>query len=153
MNSKAKTGSGGAWRSRRGEFNVLWLVVTLVGIVMALAIMYLIYGGANRSLNTANAPMITATASSGNLFVNIKDAGVGNLRIESIILYAGQGQASCSVATYYLDGQQLSSGLPITLKPGGQTLTIAYSSCNPSTDEITSIAVITSSGTYTATVS
>ncbi|WP_243676439.1 hypothetical protein [Vulcanisaeta distributa] len=106
----------------------------------------------NRSLNTANAPMITATTSSGNLFVNIKDAGVGNLRIESIILYAGQSQASCSVATYYLDGQQLSSGLPITLKPG-QTLTITYSSCNPSTDEVTSIAVITSSGTYTATVS
>ncbi|WP_054854571.1 hypothetical protein [Vulcanisaeta distributa] len=140
-------------RSRRGgEFNVLWLVVTLVGIVMALAIMYLIYGGVNRSLGTANAPMITATASSGNLFINIKDAGVGNLRIDGVILYAGQGQASCSVATYYLDGQQLSSGLPITLKPG-QTLTIAYSNCNPSTDEVTSIAVITSSGTYTATVS
>ncbi len=114
--------------------------------------MYLVYGGVNRSLGTANAPMITATASSGNLFINIKDAGVGNLRIESIILYAGgQGQASCSVATYYLDGNQV-SGLPITLKPG-RTLTIAYSSCNLSTDEVTSVAVITSSGTYTATVS
>ncbi|MGC8542546.1 MAG: hypothetical protein ACP5NQ_01290 [Vulcanisaeta sp.] len=145
-------GSGVRSRARAGEFSVLWLIVTLVGIVMALVIMYLVYGGVNRSLGTANAPMITATTSSGNLFVNVKDAGVGNLRIENIILYAGTSQATCSSATYYLDGQQLGGGLPVTLKPG-QTLTIAYSSCSPGVDQITGVAVITSSGTYTATVS
>lgn len=139
-------------RARGGEFTVLWLVVTLVGMVMALVVMYVVYGGVSRSLGMANAPMVTATTSSGVLFVNIKDAGVGSLRVESVILYAGQGQATCSLTTYYLDGQQLSGGLPITLKPG-QTLTITYSNCNPGVDEVTSVAVITSSGTYTAAVS
>ncbi|ADY01215.1 hypothetical protein VMUT_1008 [Vulcanisaeta moutnovskia 768-28] len=143
---------GSGSRARAGEFSVLWLIVTLVGIVMALVIMYLVYGGVNRSLNTANAPMITATTLSGNLFVNIKDAGVGSLSIENVILYAGTSQASCTSATYYLDGEQLGGGLPITLKPG-QTLTIVYSSCSPGVDEVTGVAVITSSGTYTATVS
>lgn len=153
-NNEEKPGTSKTRRSRRGDFNILWLIVTLVGIVIAVVIYYFVYGGASRVLGTTSAPAITASAMSGVLVINIKDTGVGNLAIYGVILSTQTGTATCSTTNYYLDGQSYtppSSGPWVTLKPG-QTFTAVYSNCNPSTDQVTSVSVTTNVGTYPASV-
>ncbi|WP_460172657.1 hypothetical protein [Vulcanisaeta sp. JCM 14467] len=148
-------------RARRGEFTLLWLIVTVVAIVMAVVILYFVYASGMRVLSTTNIPTISASASSGILTVNIKNTGIGSLAIYGITLYAGTSQASCTSANYYLDGQSYtppsssgsssSSGPLVTLKPG-QTFTVVYSSSSCPIDEITSVQVMTSAGAYTVSV-
>ena len=143
-------------RSRRGEFNILWLIVAVIAVVIAVVILYLVYAGSMRVIGAANVPAIGASSAGGVLTVNIGDTGVGNLAIYGITLYSGDKSegpiTGCSTINYYINGQQQSSfSFPYTLKPG-QTLTITASGCPVPADEITAVQVITSSGAYTAPV-
>ena len=149
-NAKAK-----ASRARRGDFNILWLIVAIIGVVIGVIIFYFVYAGSMRSIGATTAPIIQAQAMSGVLTVNIKTTGVGAVTIDGVNLYAGttsEGSiTSCSSVTYYINGQQSSITFPYTLKPG-QTLTITASGCSVSVDEITTVQVVTSTGAYTAPV-
>ena len=150
-NAKAKASRS---RARRGDFNIMWLIVAIIGVVIGVIIFYFVYAGGMRSMGATTAPIITAQAASGLLTVNIKVSGVGSVDINAINLYSGTTAASCSSVTYYLNGQSYrppSSGPLITLKPG-QTFTAVYSSCTPPVDQITTVQVVTSAGTYTAPV-
>ncbi len=104
----------------------------------------------SRVFGSTSVPVVTASEMGGVITVNIKDTGVGNVAINNITLYAGSSQATCSTATYYLNGNPASAP-PITIKPG-QTYTVVYSNCNPPASEVTGVVVTTSTGTYSAAV-
>mgnify|MGYP001773381755 FL=1 len=152
---KSKTRSGGsanakASRARRGDFNVLWLIVAIIGVVIGVVIFYFVYAGTMGSMKGTTAPIITAQTASGLLTVNIKVSGVGSVDIDSINLYSGTNQVTtgCSASDYYLNGQSAGAP-PVTIKPG-DTYTVVYS--GSACSSVTTVQVITSAGTYTATV-
>ena len=153
--NKPKTGANAnadakASRARRGDLYITALILAAIGIVIGAIIYLFVLGGISRVLGNTGIPAITANEMGGVITVNIKDTGVGNVAINAITLYTGTNQATCNSATYYLNGNPAGPP-PITIKPG-QTYTAIYTNCNPPASEVTGVAVITSTGTYTAAV-
>lgn len=139
-----------ARRNKRGELNLLWLIVTVVGVVMGVAILYFVYTGGLRTISGTNAPIITAQEESGVIIVNIKNSGVGSLAIYNVTLLPSAATSGCT-ASYLVNGQTgITSSLPYTLKPG-QVLTITYTGCS-APSEVTTVEVVTSAGSYTISV-
>ena len=138
-----------ASRARRGDFNIVYLIPVVIGVLIAVAFILYVYLGGSRILGSTSVPAITASEVSEVLTVNIKDTGVGSLTINGITLYSGTNTASsCSVSGYYLNGQS-SSAPPITIKPG-DTYTVIYSGSG--CGSVTTVQVMTDSGAYTAAV-
>ncbi len=132
--------------ARRGEFNILWAIVAVVGIALGLFLIFYVFHGAMPSLGASNTLTVTAEEMGGVLTVNIKAMGVSAIKITAINLLPS---GTCTW-TAYLDGQQQNSFTPpITLNPG-DTLSLI---CNPAPSGVTQVQVITSSGTYSAPVS
>ena len=140
--------------SRRGEFNILWAIVAVVGIALGLFLIFYVFHGAMPSLGASNTLTVTAEELDGVLVVNMKAMGVSAITVEAINLVpSGSSASSC---TAYLNGNTYSgitslpaSGLSITLNPG-DTLSITCSSLSGSP---TQVEVVTTSGAYTAPIS
>jgi hypothetical protein len=140
--------------SRRGEFNILWAIVAVVGIALGLFLIFYVFHGAMPSLGASNTLTVTAEELGGVLVVNMKAMGVSAITVEAINLVpSGSSASSC---TAYLNGNTYSgitslpaSGLSITLNPG-DTLSITCSSLSGSP---TQVEVVTTSGAYTAPIS
>jgi hypothetical protein len=140
--------------SRRGEFNILWAIVAVVGIALGLFLIFYVFHGAMPSLGASNTLTVTAEEFGGVLVVNVKAMGVSAITVEAINLVpSGSSASSC---TAYLNGNTYSgitslpaSGLSITLNPG-DTLSITCSSLSGSP---TQVEVVTTSGAYTAPIS
>jgi hypothetical protein len=140
--------------ARRGEFNILWAIVAVVGIALGLFLIFYVFHGAMPSLGASNTLTVTAEELGGVLVVNMKAMGVSAITVEAINLVpSGSSASSC---TAYLDGNSYSgitslpaSGLSITLNPG-DTLSITCSSLSGSP---TQVEVVTTSGAYTAPIS
>jgi hypothetical protein len=140
--------------SRRGEFNILWAIVAVVGIALGLFLIFYVFHGAMPSLGASNTLTVTAEELGGVLVVNMKAMGVSAITVEAINLVpSGSSASSC---TAYLNGNSYSgitslpaSGLSITLNPG-DTLSITCSSLSGSPTEV---EVVTTSGAYTAPIS
>jgi hypothetical protein len=138
----------------KGEFNILWAIVAVVGIALGLFLIFYVFHGAMPSLGASNTLTVTAEELGGVLVVNIKAMGVSGIRVEAVsLLPSGSSASSC---TAYLDGNSYSgitslpaSGLSITLNPG-DTLSITCSSLSGSP---TQVEVVTTSGAYTAPIS
>ena len=152
---KAKAGSASAKAlSRRGEFNILWAIVAVVGIALGLFLIFYVFHGAMPSLGASNTLTVTAEELGGVLVVNMKAMGVSGIRVEAVsLLPSGSSASSC---TAYLNGNSYSgitslpaSGLSITLNPG-DTLSITCSSLSGSPTEV---EVVTTSGTNVAPIS
>ncbi|ADN51627.1 hypothetical protein [Vulcanisaeta distributa] len=140
-------------RSTRGEFNLLWVVVTVVSIVMAVVILYIVYNGATKSLSIANSLTGQATTAGGQLIINLKAAGVGTITISNVTLYSGSSTVTsgCTLSSVMLNGQPLSTtSPPWSLKPG-DTLSLIYS--GSSCSSVTTVDVTTNAGTQPITVS
>jgi hypothetical protein len=158
--------------ARRGEFNILWAVVAVVGIALALFMIFYVFHGAMPSLGASNTLTVTAEEMGGVLTVNIKAMGVSAITVKAIDLAPnGTSASSCSA---YLDGNpvsgitslptqasssgsssgssptSLTSGL-VTLNPG-DTLSITCSSVSTSPAP-TEVVVVTTTGAYTAPIS
>jgi hypothetical protein len=132
--------------ARKGEFNILWAIVAVVGIALGLFLIFYVFHGAMPSLGASNTLTVTAEEMGGVLTVNIKAMGVSAIKITAINLLPS---GTCTW-TAYLDGQQQNSFTPpITLNPG-DTLSLI---CNPAPSGVTQVQVITTSGTYSAPVS
>jgi len=152
---KAKAGSASAKAlSRRGEFNILWAIVAVVGIALGLFLIFYVFHGAMPSLGASNTLTVTAEELGGVLVVNIKAMGVSAITVNAINLVPSSSSASSCTA--YLNGNTYSgitslpaSGLSITLNPG-DTLSITCSSLSGSP---TQVEVVTTSGAYTAPIS
>ncbi|BDR93210.1 hypothetical protein [Vulcanisaeta souniana] len=138
-------------RSTRGEFNLLWIVVTVVGITMAIVILYLVYGGAMRSLGMTNFLSGQATTTGDQLIINLKTTGVGTITIDSVTLYAGNSAVTsgCSLSSVTLNGNSISTTLPWSLKPG-DTLSLIYTGSNCT--NVTYVDVSTSTGSQSIQV-
>jgi len=140
--------------SRRGEFNILWAIVAVVGIALGLFLIFYVFHGAMPSLGASNTLTVTAEELGGVLVVNMKAMGVSAITVEAInLLPSGASASSC---TAYLNGNSYSgitslpaSGLSITLNPG-DTLSITCSSLSGSP---TQVEVVTTSGTNVAPIS
>jgi hypothetical protein len=140
--------------ARRGEFNILWAIVAVVGIALGLFLIFYVFHGAMPSLGASNTLTVTAEELGGVLVVNIKAMGVSGIRVEAVsLLPSGSSASSC---TAYLNGNSYSgitslpaSGLSITLNPG-DTLSITCSSLSGSP---TQVEVVTTSGTNVAPIS
>jgi hypothetical protein len=140
--------------ARRGESNVLWLIVSVIGVVIGLVVLFIVAHGVIPSLGSSNALTVSTEELGGILVINIKAMGVSGVRVEAVnLLPSGSGASSC---TAYLDGNSYSgitslpaSGLSITLYPG-DTLSITCSSLSGSP---TQVEVVTTSGAYTAPIS
>ena len=140
--------------SRRGEFNILWAIVAVVGIALGLFLIFYVFHGAMPSLGASNTLTVTAEELGGVLVVNMKAMGVSAITVEAINLVpSGSSASSC---TAYLNGNSYSgitslpaSGLSITLNPG-DTLSITCSSLSGSP---TQVEVVTTSGTNVAPIS
>ena len=155
---KAKADSASAKASglaRRGEFNILWAIVAVVGIALGLFLIFYVFHGAMPSLGASNTLTVTAEELGGVLVVNMKAMGVSAITVEAINLVpSGSSASSC---TAYLNGNSNgvsitslpASGLSITLNPG-DTLSITCSSLSGSP---TQVEVVTTSGAYTAPIS
>jgi len=154
---KAKAGSASAKASglaRRGEFNILWAIVAVVGIALALILISYVFHGAMPSLGASNTLTVTAEELGGVLVINMKAMGVSAITVNAINLVpSGSSASSC---TTYLNGNSYSgitslpaSGLSITLNPG-DTLSITCSSLSGSPTEV---EVVTTSGTSVAPIS
>lgn len=149
-------------RARKGEFNLMWLIVAVIAVVLGVLVMYFIYAGGSKVLNTTTSPVITAQVIYGGseIVVNIKNDGAGTLKIGYILLYDGQngqlyGYTSCNSYGFLLNGGGYNPPCcqPIaTLKPG-DTLTFWCNSPggNPAT-QITEVTVNTNVGSYTVSV-
>jgi len=132
--------------SRRGEFNILWAIVAVVGIALGLFLIFYVFHGAMPSLGASNTLTVTAEEMGGVLTVNIKAMGVSAIKITAINLLPS---GTCTW-TAYLDGQQQNSFTPpITLNPG-DTLSLV---CTNPPSGVTQVEVITTSGAYTAPIS
>jgi len=146
---KAKAGGASAKASRglarRGEFNILWAIVAVVGIALGLFLIFYVFHGAMPSLGASNTLTVTAEELGGVLVVNVKAMGVSAITVEAINLVpSGSSASSC---TAYLNGN--SNGVSITLNPG-DTLSITCSSLSGSP---TQVEVVTTSGTNVAPIS
>jgi hypothetical protein len=139
--------------ARRGDFNILWAIVAVVGIALGLFLIFYVFHGAMPSLGASNSLAVTAEEMGGVLTVNIKAMGVSAITINAIDLVGG----SASNCNAYLNGgsspQTITSlsatGLTITLHPG-DTLSITCSSLSGSP---TQVEVVTTTGTYMAPIS
>ena len=132
--------------ANKGEFNILWAIVAVVGIALGLFLIFYVFHGAMPSLGASNTLTVTAEELGGVLVVNMKAMGVSATKITGVQLLPS---GSCTW-TAYLNGQQQSTFTPpITLNPG-DTLSLV---CNPAPSGVTEVEVITSSGTFTAPVS
>jgi hypothetical protein len=132
--------------ARRGDTNILWYIVAVIGVVIAVVIIFIVARGVIPSISAGNALAVSAQEMGGVLTVDIKAMGTSAIKITAINLLPS---GTCTW-TAYLDGQQQSSfTLPITLNPG-DTLSLV---CNPAPSGVTQVQVITSSGTYSAPVS
>ena len=155
---KAKAGSASAKASRglarRGEFNILWAIVAVVGIALGLFLIFYVFHGAMPSLGASNTLTVTAEELGGVLVVNMKAMGVSAITVEAVsLLPSGASASSCAA---YLNGNTYSgitslpaSGLSIILNPG-DTLSITCSSLSGSPTEV---EVVTTSGTNVAPIS
>ena len=131
--------------ARRGEFNILWAIVAVVGIALALFLIFYVFHGAMPSLGASNTLTVTAEELGGVLVVNMKAMGVSAITVEAINLVpSGSSASSC---TAYLNGN--SNGVSITLNPG-DTLSIT---CSSPSGSPTQVEVVTTTGTYTAPIS
>jgi len=140
--------------ARRGEFNILWAIVAVVGIALGLFLIFYVFHGAMPSLGASNTLTVTAEELGGVLVINMKAMGVSAITVEAVSLLPSSSSASSCTA--YLDGNSYSgivslpaSGLSITLNPG-DTLSITCSSLSGSP---TQVEVVTTSGAYTAPIS
>ena len=141
--------------ARRGEFNILWAIVAVVGIALGLFLIFYVFHGAMPSLGASNTLTVTAEELGGVLVINMKAMGVSGIRVEAINLVPSG--ASASSCTAYLNGNSNgvsitslpASGLSITLNPG-DTLSITCSSLSGSP---TQVEVVTTSGTNVAPIS
>jgi hypothetical protein len=134
--------------SRRGEFNILWAIVAVVGIALGLFLIFYVFHGAMPSLGASNTLTVTAEELGGVLTVNIKAMGVSAITITNIQLLGGSSN-TCTW-TAYLNGQQQSTfTLPITLNPG-DTLSLV---CTNPPSGVTEVEVVTTSGTNVAPIS
>jgi hypothetical protein len=157
--------------ARRGEFNILWAIVAVVGIALGLFLIFYVFHGAMPSLGASNALTVSAEELGGVLTVNMKAMGVSAVTIKDI--YLSPSGASASGCAAYLNGNpdsnvptQLgsnpsnsgsSSGSSptslyngwVTLKPG-DTLSIVCTSISGSP---TQVVVVTTTGTYTTPIS
>jgi len=151
---KAKQTNAERSLARRGEFNILWAIVAVVGIALGLFLIFYVFHGAMPSLGASNTLTVTAEELGGVLVVNIKAMGVSAITVNAINLVpSGSSASSC---TAYLNGNSYSgitslpaSGLSITLNPG-DTLSITCSSLSGSPTEV---EVVTTSGTNVAPIS
>ena len=141
--------------SRRGEFNILWAIVAVVGIALGLFLIFYVFHGAMPSLGASNTLTVTAEELGGVLVVNMKAMGVSAITVNAINLVpSGSSASSC---TAYLNGNSNgvsitslpASGLSIILHPG-DTLSITCSSLSGSP---TQVEVVTTSGTNVAPIS
>jgi hypothetical protein len=139
--------------SRRGEFNILWAIVAVVGIALGLFLIFYVFHGAMPSLGASNTLTVTAEELGGVLVVNVKAMGVSAITIKTIDLAPNGASASSCAA--YLDGTQIASGVSlqsitsVTLHPG-DTLSITCSSLSGSPTEV---EVFTTGSTYVAPIS
>ena len=132
--------------ARRGDTNILWYIVAVIGVVIAVVIIFIVARGVIPSISAGNALAVSAQEMGGVLTVDIKAMGTSAIKITAINLLPS---GTCTW-TAYLNGQQQSSfTLPITLNPG-DTLSLV---CNPAPSGVTQVQVITTSGTYSAPVS
>jgi len=151
---KAKQTNAERSLARRGEFNILWAIVAVVGIALGLFLIFYVFHGAMPSLGASNTLTVTAEEMGGVLTVNMKAMGVSAITVEAVsLLPSGSSASSC---TAYLNGNTYSgitslpaSGLSITLNPG-DTLSITCSSLSGSPTEV---EVVTTSGTNVAPIS
>jgi len=151
--------------SRRGEFNILWAIVAVVGIALGLFLIFYVFHGAMPSLGASNTLTVTAEEFGGVLVINIKAMGVSATTVTGIQLLATSSTSntasssglSASDCTAYLNGgsspQSINSlpatDLSITLHPG-DTLTI---SCTSITGSPTEVEVFTTGSTYITPIS
>jgi len=141
--------------ARRGEFNILWAIVAVVGIALGLFLIFYVFHGAMPSLGASNTLTVTAEEMGGVLVVNVKAMGVSAITVEAINLVPSSSSASSCTA--YLNGNSNgvsitslpASGLSITLNPG-DTLSIT---CTSITGSPTEVEVMTTSGTNVAPIS
>jgi len=132
--------------ANKGEFNILWAIVAVVGIALGLFLIFYVFHGAMPSLGASNTLTVTAEELGGVLVVNMKAMGVSATKITGVQLLPS---GSCTW-TAYLDGQQQNSFTPpITLNPG-DTLSLV---CTNPPSGVTEVEVITTSGAYTAPIS
>ena len=142
-------------RVRRGEFNLTWLIVAVVAVVIALVIVYYVFAGGMSTLGTTNTPAIQASEANGVLTVNIKATGTGNLAIYNVAPYSNSSVVSCSSVQYFLDGQAYtppSSGPLVVISPG-QAFTVIETNCSVPVYQVTSVEVVTNAGVYVEPVS
>ena len=132
--------------ARRGDSNILWLIVAVIGVVIGVVIVFTVARGVIPSISAGNALAVSAQEMGGVLVVDIKAMGVSPIKITAINLLPS---GTCTW-TAYLNGQQQSTfTLPITLNPG-DTLSLV---CNPAPSGVTEVEVVTTTGTYTAPIS
>ena len=132
--------------ANKGEFNILWAIVAVVGIALGLFLIFYVFHGAMPSLGASNTLTVTAEEMGGVLVVNMKAMGVSATKITGVQLLPS---GSCTW-TAYLDGQQQNSFTPpITLNPG-DTLSLV---CTNPPSGVTEVEVVTTSGAYTAPIS
>jgi len=132
--------------ANKGEFNILWAIVAVVGIALGLFLIFYVFHGAMPSLGASNTLTVTAEELGGVLVMNMKAMGVSATKITGVQLLPS---GSCTW-TAYLDGQQQNSFTPpITLNPG-DTLSLV---CTNPPSGVTEVEVITTTGTYTAPIS
>jgi heme/copper-type cytochrome/quinol oxidase subunit 2 len=143
--------------ARRGEFNILWVIVAVVAIVLALFIIFFVFHGAVPSLRASNTLTVTTEEMGGTLVINIKATGTSGVPITGItLLPSGASASSC---TAYYNGNTYSgiTSLPvsgsasspvITLYPG-DTLSLVCSGLSGSPTEV---EVTTTGSTYIAPI-
>jgi len=132
--------------ANKGEFNILWAIVAVVGIALGLFLIFYVFHGAMPSLGASNTLTVTAEELGGVLVVNMKAMGVSATKITGVQLLPS---GSCTW-TAYLNGQQQSTFTPpITLNPG-DTLSLV---CTNPPSGVTEVEVITTTGTNVAPIS
>jgi hypothetical protein len=144
--------------ARRGDFNILWAIVAVVGVALGLFLIFYVFHGVMPSLRAGSALTVTAEEMGGNLVINIKAVGTSGIAITGIsLLPSGASAPSC---TAYYNGNTYSdiTSLPatgsasspvITLYPG-DTLSIVCTSLSGSPTEV---EVTTTGSTYMASIS
>jgi hypothetical protein len=172
---KAKQTNAKRSLARRGEFNILWAIVAVVGIALGLFLIFYVFHGAMPSLGASNTLTVTAEELGGVLVINIKAMGVSATTVTGIQLLAtsptsntastssatsnsaSSSGPSASDCTAYLNGNSNgvsinslpATDLSITLHPG-DTLSIT---CTSITGSPTEIEVFTTGSTYVAPIS
>jgi hypothetical protein len=137
--------------ARRGDTNILWLIVAVIGVVIGVAIVFTVARGVIPSISAGNALAVSAEELGGVLTVDIKAMGTSTITITAInLLPSGTSITSVSGCSAYYNGRSQSRfSLPFTLNPG-DTLSLV---CNPAPSGVTQVQVITTTGTYTAPIS